>query len=133
MTVWHAITDFLLKAKASGLGHDAVIEILIALLGVMIAVLSLIGLLISFILAVLGVFGYQNIKSAASKMAKVTADKVASDMAAKTMREVFDAAQASWLSESQVEDVKSAAAKKSMSRPARARQKATSDKSLHKD
>jgi hypothetical protein len=129
--VWHAITDFLLKAKASGLGHDAVIEIMIALLGVMMAALSLLGVLISFVLAVLGVFGYQTIKGEAKRMAKGIAEKVATEIASKVMTEVSERGQASGLSESQVEDInsKTTTTAPKQSRP---RKKATSDKGLQK-
>ena len=68
--MWNTITDFLLKAHAYGLGHDAVIEIMIALLGIMVAVLSLFAVLVSILLGVLGFIGYGTIKGAAKKKAE---------------------------------------------------------------
>jgi hypothetical protein len=81
--VWHAITDFLLKAHASGLGHDAVIEILIGLLGVMVAVLGLILGAVGLFFAGLSIYGYQTIKAESRKIAA----GIAKTTAVETIRE----------------------------------------------
>jgi hypothetical protein len=107
--VWHAITDFLLKAHTAGLGHDAVIEIMIALLGLMIAVLTLIAGLFAAIVAIVGVFGFQTIRDEAKAKAKETAiaiaektaRHIASGIAQETVEEIRERAQASGLTESQ--------------------------------
>ncbi len=77
--MWHAISDFLLKAHASGLGHDAVIEIMVTLLGVMIAVLGVMLGLVGLVFAGLAIYGYQTIKRESKQIAKDIAQRVATE------------------------------------------------------
>jgi len=79
--VWHAISGFLLKAHASGLSHEAVIEIMVALLGVMIAALGVLSVLVSLLFAALGIFGFQVIREEVKKSAVKTATDIAQDIA----------------------------------------------------
>jgi hypothetical protein len=124
-----------MKAQASGLGQDAVIEIMIALLGIMIAVLTLIAGLFAAIVALLGVYGFQTIRDEATKnvgvIAKKTATKVASEIAAKTMDEIRERAQATGLTESQAEGTGELAAAAPPTRSGRT--KATTDEALKKN
>jgi len=107
--VWHAITDFLLKAHASGLAHDAVIEIMIALLGLMLAVLTLVLGIFAAIVAILGFFGFETIRKelikkasdVAGTVAKKLAKEVATGIAHETLKEIREQAQASGLTASQ--------------------------------
>ncbi len=109
--MWHAITDFLLKAHASGLSHEAVIEIMIALLAVMIAVLTLISGLFAVAVTVVGIFGYQTIRDEAAKRADISARKTAARTARTTakkiasavMDQIWSEVQASGMSEAQSE------------------------------
>ena len=77
--VWHSMGEFLLKLHAQGLGHEAVIEIMIALLGVMIAVLTL-------FVAVLSVFGFVVIRREARKNAAKIAKETATEMMKEEIR-----------------------------------------------
>lgn len=126
--MWGKFADFLLKAHASGLGHDAVIEIMIALLGVMVAALALIAVLISLIFVAIGIFGYTSIKNEATKSATDVANKIATEIASRVMDESRERAQASELSESQAEELQKHPG--SATRPKRSRIKATNDKGL---
>jgi ABC-type bacteriocin/lantibiotic exporter with double-glycine peptidase domain len=105
--MWQAISDFLLKAHASGLGHDAVIEIMIALLGIMVAVLTLIAGLLSVGIAVLGIFGYNALKDELKKKASADARKTAKTIALEVMEQIRERAQASGMSDSQAEELSS--------------------------
>ena len=66
--------QFLLQLHAQGLGHEAVIEIMIALLGVMLTVLAI-------LVAIIGWFGYTAIRDEAVKRAKQEARRVAKEEA----------------------------------------------------
>ncbi len=129
-SVWRAITDFLLKAHASGLGHDAVIEIMLAILAIMIGVLTLIAGLFAAMVALFGVYGFLTIRDEAKKRAETVAKKIAAQMAKKiasqTMDEIRERAQASGLTDSQSISEIDAVAPKGQ----RGRTKATTDKSL---
>lgn len=83
--MWRAVTDFLLKAHASGLGHDAVIEIMIAILAVMIAILALILGAVGLFFAGLSIYGYQAIKTESKRIAA----KIAKESAAETFKNEF--------------------------------------------
>lgn len=126
--MWGKFADFLLKAHASGLGHDAVIEIMIALLGVMVAALSIIAVLISFALVAIGIFGFRSIKDEATKSATAIAKKTATEIASRVMEESNKRAQASGLSESQAEEL--SRNPRSAIEQKRSRIKATNDKGL---
>lgn len=105
------IADLISKLHPSPIGHDAVIEIMIALLGIMIAVLTLISGLLAVGVTVVGIFGYQTIRDEAAKKAELMAKKIASKVARTTAtrianaikQQVADEAQASGLSEGQAE------------------------------
>lgn len=131
----HSAFDLWSKAQASGLGQDAVIEIMIALLGCMIAVLTLIAGLFAAIVALLGVYGFQTIRDEATKNAGIiagkTATEVAGEIAAKIMDEIRERAQATGLTESQAEGtIEQAAA----APPVRSGRKiATTDEALKKN
>jgi len=126
--VWQAITDFLLKAHAQNLSHEAVIEIMIALLGIMIAVLTLIVALISFVFAMLAIFGFETIRAEVRKIAETIARKTASRIAKDEMKKVWRIAQAGGLSESQSQDSRDDATE--IATDKRAPVKATSDSAL---
>ena len=57
----------------SGLGQDAVIEVMVAILGVMVAVLALTFGLLTVLLAVLGVWGWTTFRDDATKAAEKVA------------------------------------------------------------
>ena len=120
-------TEFLLKAHAAGLGHDAVIEIMIALLGIMVALLTLVAALITVFVAIIGIFGYASIKQEMRNAAEKEAEKVAAGIAERTMREYGERAQAFGLSVSQEEIAPSVPTKRETGK-----KKATSDKGLKK-
>lgn len=109
--MWKAIFDFLLKVKAQGLSHEAVIEIMIAILGIMVAILTLVSALFAAIVTVAGVFGYQAIRDEAKRrsetVARRTASRVARETATKIARgirdQVWAEVQASGMSEGQTE------------------------------
>jgi len=61
----------------AGLGHDAVIEIMIALLGVMIAVMALLAALVTLLFAALGFYGYKAIEERSITAAEKKATEVA--------------------------------------------------------
>jgi len=126
--VWHRVGEFWLKAQSAGLGHDAVIEIMIALLGVMIAVLTLLSALITIFFAVLGFWGYQTIRDDAKKMAAAAAREVAESVAAKVMADISEKAQASGMSEGQAEDMRATTPRHQPS--GSRKRKATTDKGL---
>jgi ABC-type bacteriocin/lantibiotic exporter with double-glycine peptidase domain len=131
----HQIYKALLAIHSAGLGHDAVIEILIALLGVMVAVLALIGFIISVVVTVAGWYGYTTIRREAVKAAKKTAHKVAmnvaTDIGLRTLQDYRDQMQASELSERQTEDLPDATEPKT--KTGRQRFRATNDRSLREE
>jgi predicted negative regulator of RcsB-dependent stress response len=75
--VWQAVTDFLLKAHAVGFSHEAVI----AILGAM----SILAVLVSFVFAALGFFGYKTIEE---RSVSAASEKAAQIAAAKTDEEI---------------------------------------------
>lgn len=81
---------------AQGLSHEAVIEIMIALLGLMLTVFG-IGI------AVIGWFGYTAIRDEAIKQARKQAKKIAEEAAADVFRALADQGFAADYSESQKE------------------------------
>lgn len=85
--MWHAITGFILNLRASGLSHEAVIEIMIALLGVMVAVLGILSVLVSLVFAGLGIFGFQVIRDEATKAARLIAEQIAKDITTQTIEQ----------------------------------------------
>jgi hypothetical protein len=134
------MVDFLLKLHAQGLSHEAVIEIMVALLGVMIAVLTLISGLLTAVIAVVGFFGYTTIRDEASRRATQVADETATRVALQATEgvknEMWAQIQASGMSESQSEpttglvDRIEASAAVPIARVKKARRKATSDRNL---
>lgn len=126
----HEIIDFLLKAHASGLGHDAVIELMVALLGIMIALITLAVALLSFLVAMLGFIGFQTIKREAKKKAKEVAREVATKIASEEMERFKSNTQAADLSDSQLEEI--IKADPSIHPEKRERNKAASDSELNK-
>jgi hypothetical protein len=107
--VWHAITDFLLKVHASGLGHDAVIEIMIAILGVMLAVLGLMLGSVGLFFAGLSIYGYQTIKQESKRIAtKIAQETAAATITAEVRRlAVIDSTEALSGTEDQAEALQS--------------------------
>lgn len=99
--MWNVVSDFLLKAHASGLGHDAVIEIMIALLGIMIAVLTLIAALVATAIGFIGFFGFQIIRDEAIERAAENALDVAAKTAESRMDLFIREQQAAGLASSQ--------------------------------
>ena len=85
--MWHAIRAVLLESDAPGLSHEAVIEIMVALLGVMVAVLGILGFLVSLIFGGLGLFGFQIIRDESTKAATTAAEKTARDVATQLIQE----------------------------------------------
>jgi flagellar biosynthesis component FlhA len=71
------MTDFLLKLHSAGLGHDAVIEIMVALLAVMMAVMAILAVLVTLVFAALGFFGYKSIEERSVAAAEKKAAEVA--------------------------------------------------------
>lgn len=134
----HRIYHVWLSARTAGLGHDAVIEIMVALLGVMVAVLALVGFVLSVGLTAIGLFGYQRIKKVAVRSAKKVARKiankvameVATDMGLRTLQGYVDQMQATGLSASQAEELTTEPSPSpTLKRP---RTKATTDENLRK-
>lgn len=95
--VWHALHDLVATAPSGSLNSDAVIEIMLAILGCMIGVLTLIA-------GFVALFGYGEIKRAAIRAAGMRATLVATKIAKEQYPMIFAAAQASSLAESQAED-----------------------------
>jgi ABC-type anion transport system duplicated permease subunit len=115
---------------SSGLGQDAAIEIMLAILAIMIGVLTLIAGLFAAIIAIVGIFGFQTIREEVKKRAETIAKRVsatvAKRIAAKAMAEILERAQASGLTESQGITEQDAVTPKGQ----RGKRKATTDKSL---
>jgi hypothetical protein len=122
--------DFLLKAHASGLGHDAVIEIMVALLGIMIALLTLVAALVSFLVAVLGFVGFKTIKDEVREIAEKVAREIATKIASEEMEQTRSNTQATDLSDSQLEEIIKADTE--IHPRKRERNKAASDSELNK-
>ncbi len=104
--MFHDVGQFLLQLHARGLSHEAVIEIMLAILGGMIAVLALISAAGALIVSVIGWFGYQAIRDGARKTAEDIAMSVAirkaEEVANRTLNQLWKQAQASGMSEAQV-------------------------------
>jgi cytochrome bd-type quinol oxidase subunit 1 len=136
--VWHSLGEFLLQLHAQGLGHEAVIEIMIALLGVMIAVLTLISGLLAVGVTVIGIFGYQTIRDEAARRAEIMAKKIAAKVAKATAtqianaikQQVADETQASGLSETQAEQPATIASLEAAAASRPKRRRATTDRNL---
>lgn len=130
------LVDLFVQIRASSLGQDATIEIMIALLGVMVCVLALIVTLLSIVLAVLGFLGYRDIKKAAVKAAKEAADKtakqVAKKVAAKARKVGLEITQATEMVEGQAIEVKEKSPSEvtQTTQPQEPRAKATTDEGL---
>lgn len=138
--MWHSFGEFLLKLHAQQLSHEAVIEIMVALLGAMIAVLTLISGLLAVGIAVVGVLGYQTIRDEAARRAEVRAEEIARRVARTTAtriakaikQQVAEEAQASGLSEGQAESLESSKPIKAQGIAGPKRRRAKTDKSLEK-
>jgi hypothetical protein len=132
--VCHSFGEFLLKLHAEQLSHEAVIEIMIALLGAMIAILTLMSALLAVGIAVVGVLGYQTIRDEAARKAESIAKRVAKTTAtriANTIRQqVAEEAQASGLSEGQAENLEAIRPQETTSATGPKRRRARTDKSL---
>jgi uncharacterized protein HemX len=136
--VWHSFGEYLLKLHAQQLSHEAVIEIMVALLGGMIAVLTLISGLLAVGIAVVGVLGYQTIRDEAARRAELMAKKIAQRVAKATAtriakaikQQVAEEAQASGLSEGQAESLENRKHLKTQSISGPKRRRAKTDKSL---
>lgn len=122
--MWRHAIDFWEQAHASGLGQDAVIEIMIALLGVMMAVMAILAAFVTLIFAALGVFGYKSIEERSVKAAEEKAAKVAEEKTELAIAEFRDREQGAALSASQP-----TTSKKTLSRQGKSSKK-TSDSSL---
>lgn len=121
--MWHAFCDFVLKLHAQGLGHEAAIEIMIALLGVMLTVAALLVAFVSWL-------GYAEIKKAAVKQARKEARKIAKEAALNLYRAWLDEENAAEYTESQ-KDLGESKIETPRTQPKQARkQKATSDSNL---
>lgn len=101
--MWQAASEFLLKAHASKLSHEAVIEIMIALLGVMIMVLTLISGLFAAAVTIAGVFGFNLIRTEAGNQAAEVARETATKIADEVVQRIWADNQAADMSESQAE------------------------------
>jgi hypothetical protein len=104
---------------------------MLAALGIMVAILTLIAGLFAAAVAIVGVFGYTTIKAEAVKgavqTAKKTARTVAKSIAKKTLLEISERGQASGMTESQAEELEE---KVPNTTRRRGRRKATTDKAL---
>jgi hypothetical protein len=100
---------------------------MIALLGLAIAVLTLISGLFAAVVAIIGVFGFQTIRDEAKKRSEI----VASAIAGRIMDDMREQAQATGMTESQVELGRAGQAATRKRKTGRT--KATTDKSLNKD
>ncbi len=107
---------------------------MIALLGIMIAILTLVAALFAVMVAVVGLFGYQTIRDEAKRIAKDIAIEEARDtatnIATATLNEMWSQLQASDMSESQAEPNNSAEFIVPAKSPHKKRRKATSDENL---
>jgi hypothetical protein len=132
----HPMYDLLLHLRSANLGHEAVIEILLGLLGLMIAVLTLISGLLAIGIAVVGWFGYTAIRDeagkraeqAASQTAKDVAKDVATEIAKDYVRRIVRQEEASAMTTAQAVDESKPGIETKASR-----QKATTDSSLRKE
>ena len=77
--MWQAFHDLVSTAPSGGLSSDAVIEIMLAILGCMIGVLAILAGLVALVFAGLGFFGYQAIKEEVVKTVKDEARAVAEE------------------------------------------------------
>jgi hypothetical protein len=77
--VWHALHDFVSAAPSGGLSSDAVIEIMLAILGCMIGVLAILAGLVALFFAGLGFFGFQIRREEVVKKVKEEARAVAEE------------------------------------------------------
>lgn len=127
------MTDFLLKAKASGLGHDVVIEVMIGLLGVMMAALSLGIAIVAILIAIFSFIGYESMKKKAIEVVRIEAKRVNATLEAKIMKDIRRRDQATELSESLEEGLSRIKVRVPVRSLSTSRIKATSDKSLAKD
>ena len=127
--IWRILLSWV-QIRPSGLQQDAVIEIMIALLGVMIAVLAI-------ILAIVGVYGYQSIKEEAAKRAAEAADlaaaKRAEEVANERMAEFIAVRQAGDLSGDFADERQMVPELKASAKRKVGKKKATSDKALERD
>ena len=123
-----------LQIKASGLQQDAVIEIMLAILGAMLGILALISAIIAGFVGVIGFLGFQTVKDEAKRRAEEVAKDVAAKIARATFPEIWAQSQAAGLSEGQGEikepspEFNPSAVPKLSVGPRR--RKATSDKAL---
>ena len=83
----HPIYELLLKLQSAHLGHEAVIEIMLAILGLMVAVLTVALTLVGLVIAIVGWFGYTSIRDEATKHAEQAAEKAAKAIAASVAKE----------------------------------------------
>lgn len=100
--MWHALYQWISTAPSGSLNSDAVIEIMIALLGVMITVLTLISGIITIGFGVLAFIGFETLKKAAEQKAEEKAAEIATKIAAGQQNNTLATAQAGLLSEGQV-------------------------------
>lgn len=84
--VWNALHGLISTAPTGGLNSDAVIEVMLAILGCMIGVLAIVAGLVALVFAGLGVFGFQVIKDEVVKAVKGQAKEIAEE----TFRREFD-------------------------------------------
>ena len=96
--MWNAIADFLLKLRASGVSHEAVIEIMIALLGVMVAVLAILSALVTLLFAALGFFGYKAIEEKSVQAAEIKVAAIAEKKIQEALADLREREQAQDLS-----------------------------------
>lgn len=83
------LVDLFTHVRVSSLGQDAVIEIMIALLGAMIAVLTLVAGLVTILIAVAAFFGYSSLKDNVVQAAVQRADEVAIKVAKESARKIL--------------------------------------------
>lgn len=105
----HQIVKLLQDFRSAGLGHDAVIEIMLEVLGLMIAILTLISGLLAIGIGVVGLFGYNSIKEEAirqaGQMASATSESVARVIAEGATLRYLAEREASAMSQVQAEDL----------------------------
>lgn len=129
-----------LQVRASGLQQDAVIEIMLAILGAMLGVLALLSAAFAAIVGVVGVFGYQTIRDEAKRRAEEVATKVATDTATRiaeeTLAKMWAQIQAAGMSEGQAEPSSTLPALEASAArpegPKQRRRRATSDENLRR-
>jgi hypothetical protein len=99
--VWKDISEFYLNVHAVGLSHEAVIEIMVGILGVMMAAMSVLTVLVSLVFAGMGFYGYKAIEEKSVSASEAKASQIAKEKVEEELERFRSQAQGLALSLSQ--------------------------------